>query len=214
MKILGNIPGKAKSFAVLLQELSRKSERERCLLLKTSQASRFFTNDTLFTKMIRAEWEELERIHWDSLVTDSEYKKAGQYRLSKILPKYLSKVVEEAKYIGGDETHNLVMLKGGEQEVVVEAEPFLTMAARHPKADWRFSTGRRYWKRPVVLVEPFGLLDGELVGLVPVVQIKLRETPKAPKIRKLFRVGRNWKYLNKEMINARTSESGSVSAGA
>lgn len=196
MRIIGTIPDKPETFEKLLQDLCKRQTTQSRQLLRTAQVFKFFSNDMLLTELTRQEQLQLDKLHWDALVTDSKYEQSSALDLRMILPKYLSRRVDEAKYAGGNETHQLVALLGKESKVFVEAKPFLTLLQRHPNAAWRFTYGEEYWKHPVVLLQRDGFQEGRLLGLLPVVPLRLEKEQYVggPKLRKRVRRGRQRFY--------------------
>jgi hypothetical protein len=195
MKVLGSIPRKGVSFEGMVQALARRPDRNQCL--KTAQHFQYFTNDQLLTKLSREEFERVHQLHWDALVTDSSYQEAKVFNLQQVLPATLSDKIKEARYVGGNEAHQIVLLRGGKhREVFVEARSVNTLLERHPNSDWFFAWGKEYWKKPVVVVSANGFFAGELLGLLPTIALPsdTRTTTSGLKSRHLVREESEWKY--------------------
>lgn len=201
MKIEGVIPKKGQSFDNLLHSLTHRADRNKCL--KTAQSFHFYTNSQLLTKLSQDEWSKIHKLHWDYLMIDSSYRSETLFDIRTIAPKYLSDEIRSARYVGGNVKHQIVQLETKRRQVFVEAQPFITLFDRHPNANWYFSWGSDYWKKPVVLLRGQGFFAGELLGLLPTVPLQSEERTATSGLKqwRCFVEGDELRYHPKESEN-------------
>lgn len=164
---------KQKDFDTLLEDIWNRPLLDRYRLLKMSANTGYITDGYMISKMSVKEVDQINKLHKKALKGSDSYKDVEPFDLVKVLPSKLGNSVEHISYAGKGSQYNLVLVAGGQGlEVLVEALACSTLLKRHPVAQWYFSYGRKYFQKPIVLLEGNSLFNGKLLGAISPVQIK------------------------------------------
>jgi hypothetical protein len=174
MIVKGSLGGKSTSFEELLHSLSKSPYRNR--LLKTILSSKYYTNGTILTLLSDDdERKQVQKIHYDVLVSDSTYKDSKPVKLFQAVPKYLRTEIKTAKRIDVDDNLSVVRLLGSGIKQFVELENFNLLyhrvkqwASDKDSVSWWFSRQ----DGPIVVIKQGGLLPGDLLGTIAPLVIK------------------------------------------
>ncbi len=184
MRVSGNIPKKVLSFEGLLKQLLSIPESLRHRIFKTIFETGYMTDGQLLSRLTPTERDRVEQLHWDTIAADRGYASCLPVDLREILPLYVGEAISQAKYVGGDNSPHLVFLSSEEERRFVEARQFVTLQDRHPNAQWYFAGGKTGRKKPVVLLERDGFMEGTLLGALAVLPLEDESPPVVSKLRK------------------------------
>lgn len=203
MKITGTITAKSKSFEELLQKISEKWSR--CKLLKTIHTSECFTDGTMLTRLLEKEKQLVSKTHYDTLITDSDYKDAEPLDVREAIPKYLTKEFKTATLFKGKEL-KLWKLEGDGIHVFIEESVFSSFYNRISFLmggnNIEGTTAWWYSKRngPVVVVDAGSFSRGRLLGTVaPYSFDEVKEEPLEPKLKRVLK-SNGWNYKKADSL--------------
>ena len=170
------VPSKVTPFQELLSKmLSAPRSREK--LLKTAILTGYITDGGYLSRMTGQEKQQVERKHWDAVITDPFYSACKPFDLFKSLPEKLGPPLTKAESVSFDGIKSFVKLSAGDHFVLVERVLFHTLHNRHPNSVWRLAHSERYWESPVVILKSDGFFAGELAGAIQPVPLTLKYPP-------------------------------------
>lgn len=170
MIVKGSIGGKTTSFEEFLQSISQSPSRNK--ILKTIHTSGYLTNGVILSRLLPKEKHQIDRTHYDLVISDSEYKDTEPFDiLERAVPKYLRIEIKFARVIGGDDKLRLIRLKGGGITNYVDEKVFWQFFQRIDQlmsgrclldTSWWFSKKNH----PVVVLDESGFNKGKLLGTI------------------------------------------------
>lgn len=200
MLIKGSIGGRNKSFNELLEKISESFHRNS--LLKTIYNCEYYTDGVILTKLTSLEKESINKIHLDTIVTDTEYKKTKSLNIKQAVPRYLRCECNKIESVGGDKKLRLVKITSGNGvKAYMEEGSFNTFYQRinflmsgrmMVDASWWFSRK----DGPIVVLDMGGFNQGKLIGTIA--QFKLEQQEEIclgkPKLKRIYKPNIGWMY--------------------
>ena len=178
MKILSK-SRKPLSFDEMIRALMGRPPSARARLLATTLSTGYYTEGTFLTRLSSPERRDLENFIRNCQYSGEEEGPllGDPLDLSKSLPKLLgAKVSQESPVSLEGERMKLILLQGGEVEVLVEARRWVTLRSRHPDTDSFFARKDPSASAVVFLGRGLGE-EGSLRAAVKPVEIKGGATP-------------------------------------
>lgn len=173
MRITNHIPSKARKLERMLQAIARLPAETYFALLKMAKETGYFSDNLILTQLSATDKLLINEINRRADTRHSKvYRAAPEVTPMLMLPRSLGPEIETASYAGVGTNFMLALLKGGGLEQLVEVRSFQTVLKRHPNASWYFASGKDYYKKAVVLIEPGGLFSDELLGALTPLEIK------------------------------------------
>ncbi len=204
MKIQGNQTWRTKPFDELLQVVAES--QHRCKLLRTIHFSEHYTDGIMLTRLLSKEKELVDKIHYDTLVTDSKYKETEPYDVGQgAIPKYLRKQFRKATLVG-DGKLRYWRLEGEGVSVAIYEKPFIAFVSRIKSlmSGTDIFTNTSWWfskkKGPVVVIDEGSFSRGRLLGTIAIILEEKKEEDNIGE-RKLKRIHKSngWYYKKIEI---------------
>ncbi|RJQ26108.1 hypothetical protein C4577_04200 [Candidatus Parcubacteria bacterium] len=203
MKIVGQIGGRSSSFQELLQSFSQMSARSR--VLKTIQESGYFTDGFMLTRLLPKELEEINHVHYDMMVSNSEYKESQPLNIKeKAIPKLLrteaTKIIVPKK--AKSEEERVVAVEGNNIRIYFYESVFFRffhrisqlMPGRPIERDTSWWLGRK--NSPIAVIDEGSFYRGRLLGTLAQIPIERKEDIDfgKPKLKRVFKKNLGWYY--------------------